>query len=206
MNYGQVKNQVLKLLDQYSVAGNEVEPSYNNQQDYLNRIPGLVNDAVMEIATTVRKIPTVMGLCELPYEDLGEAYRYQLPRDFYQLISGGVVKTRGGTVLHTNLYQTQGRSFLIVPKAEAGDCSIEYYRYPMLLADRPKDTDELDNAPETHFAVPYYAAAFLASRDDPYLCALLNNKYDDKLAAMGAGLNAEVSQVSDVYGFGGVTG
>ena len=57
MTYEQVKNQTLKLLNQYSVAGNKVEGSYNNQADYLKRIPELVNDAMVEIATTARKIP-----------------------------------------------------------------------------------------------------------------------------------------------------
>ena len=39
MTFEQVQNQVLKLLNQYSVAGALVAPAYNNQQDYLNRVP-----------------------------------------------------------------------------------------------------------------------------------------------------------------------
>ena len=96
MNYGQVRDQVLKLLNQYSIAGAQVSPSYNNQQDYLNRIPGLVNDAVMEIATTARKIPALIRLDDLEHEEKGKEIWYELPEDFYQLVSGSVVQAREG--------------------------------------------------------------------------------------------------------------
>ena len=45
MTYGQVRDHVLMLLNQYTIAGSAVEPSYNNQQDYLARIPALVSTA-----------------------------------------------------------------------------------------------------------------------------------------------------------------
>ena len=66
MVYRELKNQVLKLLNQYTMAGAAVSDLYNNQMDYINRIPGLANDAMMEIATTVRKIPATMELRLLP--------------------------------------------------------------------------------------------------------------------------------------------
>lgn len=203
MNYGQVKDQVLKLLNQYTVAGSKVASSYNNQQDYIERIPMLVNDAVMEIATTARKIPALFNLGNLESVDLGAQVRYQLPDDFYQFVSGSVVTTKEGAVLHTNQFGMQGRKHLIIPKDEAGDYTVEYYRYPVLLSDEPDVSEELDNEPETHFAVPFYVAAFLVSHDDPFLCSLFSNKYADKLAKMGAGVTAEVRTTSDVYQFFG---
>lgn len=203
MNYGQVKDQVLKLLNQYTIAGAKVESSYNNQQDYIERIPMLVNDAVMEIATTARKIPALFSLGSLPQVDLGAQVRYQLPDDFYQFISGSVVTTKEGAVLHTNQFVVQGRKHLIVPKNEAGDYSVEYYRYPALLSGKPDESEELDNEPETHFAVPFYVAAFLVAHDEPFLCSLFSNKYADKLAKMSTGVTAEVRQTGDVYQFFG---
>lgn len=203
MNYGQVRDQVLKLLNQYTAAGNPVADSYNNQADYLARIPGLVNDAVMEIATTARKIPATLNLGELYPEEVGGQVRYELPGNFYQFVSGSVVKTHTGKLLHTNQYSTQGRKFLLVPKGEAGDYTVTYYRYPELLGEEPRDTDELDNAPETHYAVAFYVAAYLVNHDDFSLSALFNNAYEDKLAKMGPGVSAEVRRVADVYGFFG---
>lgn len=203
MNYGQVKDQVLKLLNQYTIAGSKVASSYNNQQDYVERIPTLVNDAMMEIATTARKIPAVLSLNSLDREDLGDHVRYHLPDDFYQFVSGSVVTTKEGRVLHTNCFGIQGRKILLIPSSEAGDLCVEYYRYPNLLPDVPDDDEQLDNEPETHFAIPFYVAAYLVSHDDLTLCALFNNTYEAKLAKMSAGVTAEVRTVDDVYQFFG---
>ena len=203
MTYEQVKNATLKLLNQFTMAGVPVAGSYNNQQDYLNRIPTLVNDALMEISTTAKKITVLQNLRSLPREDLGKQVRYELPGDFYQLVSGSVVTTQEGKVLHTNQYSTQTSKYLLVPKEEAGDYTVAYYRYPQLLPETPAADDELDNDPETHFAIPYYVAAMLVIHDDAFLYASFYNKYEDKLAKMGPGLTAEIDATQDVYAFFG---
>lgn len=201
MTYGQVRDQVLKLLNQYSVAGTLVPGSYNNQQDYLNRIPELVNDAMVEIATTARKIPATVRLSDMRSECTGQEVIYELPGDFYQFQSGSVVRTVEGRTLHTNSYATKGKNYLLVPARESGDYTITYYRYPYLLSSRPDDKDELDNAPETHYAVAFYVAAYLADYDDMALGALLHNAYEDKLNKMQSAVFAEVRPVEDAYQF-----
>lgn len=205
MTFEQVQNQVLKLLNQYSVAGALVAPAYNNQQDYLNRVASLANDAVMEIATTARKIPATLDLSTLGSEDAGDWVRYELPEDFYQFKTGDtLLTTDDGHLLHTNRYTISGQKYLLVPKREIEEGSsytITYYRYPRLLSDKPAPTDELDNAPETHYAVPFYVAAFLVIHDDNFLFASFYNKFEDKLAKMSAGLSVEARSVDDVYNF-----
>lgn len=205
MTFEQVQNQVLKLLNQYSVAGTPVAPAYNNQQDYLNRVASLANDAVMEIATTARKIPATLDLSTLGSEDAGDWVRYELPEDFYQFKTGDtLLTTDDGHLLHTNRYTISGKKYLLVPKREIEEGSsytITYYRYPRLLSDKPAPTDELDNAPETHYAVPFYVAAFLVIHDDNFLFASFYNKFEDKLAKMSAGLSVEARSVDDVYNF-----
>ena len=206
MTFEQVQNQVLKLLNQYSVAGTLVAPAYNNQQDYLNRVASLANDAVMEIATTARKISATLDLSTLGSEDAGDWVRYELPEDFYQFKTGDtLLTTDDGRLLHTNLYTISGKKYLLIPKREIEEGSsytITYYRYPRLLSDKPAPTDELDNAPETHYAVPFYVAAFLVIHDDNFLFASFYNKFEDKLAKMSAGLSVEARSVDDVYNFG----
>lgn len=203
MNYTELKSQVLKLLNQYSVAGKQVASSYNNQQDYLSRIASLANDAIMEIATTGRKIPATISLGTLEREDLGQMSRYELPENFYQFKTGStMVTTNEGEVLHTNLYSLDGKKYLLIPNRELEDgksYSLTYYRYPTLLSAKPDDTDELDNEPETHVAVAFYVAAFLVIHDDNFLYASFYNKYEDKLQKMGAGYSAEVIAADDLY-------
>ena len=201
MTYEQVKNLTLKLLMQYSIAGNTVEPAYNNQEDYILRIPGLVNDAVMEIATTVRKIPEFADLSTAPKEEFGNQVRVTLPDDFYQFMSGSVMKTKRGELVHTNAFRIQGKNYMLLPKDELETYQIIYYRYPKQLSDDPNNEDELDNVPETHNAIPYYVASMLVSYDDAFLCSLLMNAYNDKVQKMYPDIAAEVHPTGDSYGF-----
>lgn len=48
--YGDIKRFTLELIDQYSAAGETVSPAYNNQADYIGRIPNLINAALTQIA------------------------------------------------------------------------------------------------------------------------------------------------------------
>jgi hypothetical protein len=190
------------LLNQYTVAGTQVPSSYNNQQDYINRIPALANDAMREIATTMRKIPAQLDLADLEPEDLGEMLRYELPSDFYNFKSGGTsITTDDGTILHTSRYSYYGKKYILIPKAEAGDYTITYFRYPTDLPEKPSDDVELDNEVETHDAAAYYVAAFLVIDDDAFKYAAFYNKYEDKLAKMGPGTSIEMLPVADAYGF-----
>jgi hypothetical protein len=201
MTYKEVREHVLKLLNQYTSAGTLVPEAYNNQADYLDRIPSFINAAVLEIATTVRKIPEQLDLDILPREDLGEHYRFQLPADFYQFKSGDTVVTEDGRVLHTNQYMMLGQRYLIMPKEEAEDCRVIYYRYPYLPEGKPDDAAVLDNVPETHYAVPFYVAALLVAHDDAFLCSLFMNKYTDKLQNMTPDITAEARATEDAYSF-----
>ena len=188
------------LLNQYSVAGQKVATSYNNQQDYLNRIPSLANDAMMEIATTQRKISAMFDLADLEGEDLGQMTRFLLPDDFFQFCTGDTqVVTNDGLVLHTNKYSTPGQDYLLIPNEELEDNRhyyITYYRYPTLLSEKPNDTDMLDNEPETHEAVAFYVAAFLVIHDDNFQFSAFYNKYEDKLSRFGQGYTVEYQPVS----------
>lgn len=201
MTYKQVKDLTLQHIMQFSVAGSEVPAVYNNQQDYLARIPGLVNDAVMEIATTVRKIPEFLDLSSAEKEEFGNQVRVTLPDDFYQFMSGSVMRTKRGNLVHTNAFHIQGKNYMLLPKDELENYHIIYYRYPKLLAENPAADDEIDNVPETHNAIPYYVGAMLVSYDDAFLCSLLMNAYNDRLQKMYPDIAAEVHPTDDRYGF-----
>ena len=205
MTYGQVKSYILQLLNQETIAGGTVADNYNCQADYLLRIPHLINDAMTEIATTARKIPAVLDLSEIPPEEFGDRLRYQLPDDFYQFKSGGSLQLADGRVVRTEVVRMQGGRFLLLPRRPAGQVTVEYWRYPHLLSETPDELDELDNEPETHQAVAYYAAAQMASHDNAFLYASLYNKYEDKLEKMSGGVWGDLGGVEDAYS-GGMTG
>ena len=81
MTYGELKSRVLELIFSYSVAGSEIPATYNNQQDYINMIPGLGNNAQMDIATTVKRLPERKALREMIYTERGGKFYYELPTD-----------------------------------------------------------------------------------------------------------------------------
>lgn len=65
MNYAWARDFTLQLMNQYSTAGAKVPESYNNQADYLVRIPKLLDDAQYYVATTAGKMREMVELDEL---------------------------------------------------------------------------------------------------------------------------------------------
>lgn len=201
MKYAEIKREVLSHINQYTMAGSPVAPSYNNQADYLIRIPVLLNEALVNIRTLVKPNPVVY-----PLED-GEPYggmvRYELPEDFWSLRTGGVSVIRDGKFQRTNEYRLQGKKYILAP----GDDSytVEYYRYPeqLPLDNTLTDDYELDEDREVIQTATYYASAYLVLQEDEFAFAGLYNDYESRLGRISPGITAEVHSVDDAYGFGG---
>ena len=198
MKYGEIKREVLAHINQYTMAGSKIAPYYNNQEDYLNRIPNLINEALVNIRTLVKPIPVVFALTEgIPY---GGMMRYQLPEDFWSLRSGGVTVIRDGQFRRTNQYRLQGRQYVLVPQ-DGGSYTVEYYRYPeQLPTEGLTDDYELMEDLEVLQAATYYAAANLVMLEDEFAYASLYNDYESRLGRISPGVTAEVGTVEDVYG------
>ena len=198
MKYADIKRAVLSHINQYTMAGAQVAQTYNNQADYLNRIPVLLNEALVNIRTLVKPIPVV-----LPLEN-GEPYggmmRYELPTDFWSLRSGGVSVIRDGKFRKTNQYRLQGKKYILVP--EDGSYTVEYYRYPVQLPldNTLTDSYELDEDPEVIQAATYYASAYLVLQEDEFAYATLYNDYESRLGRISPGVTAEVQPIEDSYG------
>ena len=201
MLYSDIKRATLSHIYQYSVTGVPIASSYNNQADYLNRIPLCINEALVNIRTLVKPEPVLF-----PLED-GEAYggmiRYELPGDFWSLRSGGVSVIRNGRFERTNEYKLQGKKYILVPMGTGGYYSVEYYRYPEQLPLDADDDYDLDEDLEVIQAATYYAAANLVLQEDEFVYASLYNDYETRLGHISRGIAVEVSAVQDAYGFSG---
>lgn len=201
MKYAEIKREVLGHINQYSMAGTPVAASYNNQADYLSRIPLLINEGVLNVCTLVKPIPVVYPLTE--GEDYGGMVRYELPEDFWTLRSGGVTVVRNGQFQRTNDYRLQGRKTILTPKGAEGTYTVEYYRYPNQLPIDGTLTDdfELEEDREVIQTATYYASANLVMQEDEFAYASLYNDYESRLGRITPGVTMEVGPVADVYGF-----
>lgn len=201
MKYADIKHEVLSHINQYTMAGTPVAASYNNQADYLNRIPVLMNEGLVNICTLVKPIPVILPLTD--GENYGGMVRYRLPDDFWTLRTGGVTVIRDGQFRHTNNYRLQGRKYILIPAGTEGDYSVEYYRYPHQLPTGSALTDdfELDEDLEVIQAATYYAAANLVMQEDEFAYASLYNDYESRLGRLTPGTVVEVGPVEDAYGF-----
>lgn len=202
MNYAWARDFTLELINQYSIAGVRIEDSYNNQADYIKRIPKLLDDAQMYVATNAGKIRAITSMKSLARQKMGEWILYQLPKDCWQVCSGGIIRTDGPVLHRYHRYHLVGDSGIAVPGELDGDMMLEYYRYPALLGPEPMDEEPLDNTPEAQMALPYYVAAHIVMHDNAFAYQALYNEFEAKLARLGERLQTDVNVVEDSYDAG----
>lgn len=204
MDYKWVKDYALELLNQYSNAGAVTPETYNNQADYLARIPKLVNDAQVYVATSVGKIRAVEELSNLSCDDNGKWLVYTMPRDFWQMCSGGLIRyDEDNELKRCHLYQIIGSDRIAVQKNASPNMSVEYYRLPRPLGDVPKDDEPLDNTIPAQMALPYYVAAHLVMYDNAFAYQALMNEFETRLARLAETPSVVYGTVEDTYSTAG---
>ncbi len=200
MNYGQLKDFTLQLINRYSMAGGKIAESYNNQQDYINRIPALVNDALIYISSSYRRIPAQRLIVPEEGEDYGEYLRFMLPEDCLTVRPGGMLRPLGRDSRSFVSYMLQEPDMLLVSKQLTEPVVLEYYRRPQLLEEKPADAQGLDAGPEVLMATAYYAAAHLVIQDDAFIYAALYKEFENKLARLIVQPQSEPRPTPDCYG------
>ncbi|NCC85091.1 MAG: hypothetical protein EOM03_13325 [Clostridia bacterium] len=203
MNYGQVRDTALRLINSESIAGTTIPTSYNNQADYLAAIPQLVDDAQLYIATTVRRLHATVALASLPSAAFGAAYTaYTLPSDFWRLLEAGLFDASDATVSRFQQYKLIDDNKLLLPVGVSTEnLFVEYFRFPRSVGAEPADATELDNALDTQMAVPYYVAAHLIMYDDAFRYSALYNEWETRLGRLGESVRMTPDAVVDVYTF-----
>lgn len=202
MTYGEARDKTLQLINQYSLGGQPIPSSYNDQQDYINRIPGLLNDAMVFVATGIRPV------CE--YEKLnfkyacrmGDWYRFELPSDFYEMDTSGLLVVDGDRAYYTTDYKLVSNAFMLVPFIR-GEVTMVYHRMPTLLPAKPDEDMELSCEPVVQQALPYYAASQLVMQDDAYAQSSLYSEWQNRISLLKPKLHPERGIVEDAYGMDG---
>ncbi len=200
MTFAQLKRDALSLINQYSIAGRAIEPTYNNQADYLLRIPTFADDAQILIATTAKPIPAAVRLSNLDSEQIGDARLYTMPENFFKFRTPGILDITspdaGRIPIEGYIMDSQ---FLLSGKCDPNNLVVEYYRYPSLLGENPKDEDKLDNTEDVQRIIPYYVAAHLVMYDDSYTHSSLHNEFETRLARLTRSVVTTVEPITNVY-------
>ena len=192
MTYGELRDFVLQLLNRYSISGEQIPDSYNDQADIKARIPHLVRDGLLYMATSCRRLRETAPLTHP--EQVEGGFLYQLPDDCYQPV-GGLLRKDGGRCSDYRL--VGGRQIMVT---QPGRYLVEYFRYPSVVRLDPDDDEFLDCPPEAQTALAYYVASHLAMEDNNYLHGVLYNEFEMKMLRLQEGAVAQCGTVEDVYG------
>lgn len=158
--YRELKRKVLELINQYSVGGAAVSPDYNNQSDYIGRIPGLINDALQRIRTEARPRVDVRSFSNGGTR-YGDMTLYSLPQEYRVVKTGGVYRISDGKFEPFGGYRLLGEQSILFP-ADGASYMMEYYCAPDYIPEDPDDESGTDEDPEILTAACYFAAAMLS--------------------------------------------
>ena len=200
MNYGDFKKRVLMLINQYTIAGNDIALSYNNQYDYIVKIPSLLDSVQRYLATTTRPIYAEFRLDWDKAEQKEGFYIFKMPEDFWQLIGRGLPVMCAGEFTMYHRYKWMGKDKLVIPAQDKADMTVHYYRYPVPVPMKPEDDYELENHPDAQEAAAYYVAANLVMHDNAFAYSALYNEYESRRQQMYERPQAEYDRIEEMYG------
>lgn len=199
MDYKWARDFTLELINQYSIAGSEIPDSYNNQADYIKRIPKLLDDAQMYVATTSGRIRATERLENMRCAEEGGWLVYTMPWDFWQMCSSGFVRYDGPRLHRYHRYHQLSKNKFAVTKPLDGDIMVEYYRYPRMLGPDPDEDTPLDNTVEAQMVLPYYVAAHIVMHDNAFAYQALYNEFETRLARLAETPQTDINIVEDAY-------
>lgn len=208
MTYSEFEKLVLRHIDQYSVAGDVVPDTYNNQIDDRQRIVELCNIALRTIATQGEKITDIIDPDKYDGKhDLKNGWtQIDMPSDFYAVHTGIPKFEREWWFdhRHQNFVQSMHYRYLnnrsiLVPTRELHKMLIEYFRFPRTV--RGNADEVLDCSESAAQAASYYVASQLVREENAYLYQALNNEFESMMARLEKPISTEYSETEDVYGF-----
>jgi len=204
MTYGEFKDRVLQLIFSYSIAGDEIELSYNNQEDYVKQIPALLSTA-QSYVYQIKTFEDCVKLKDLMHEEFDDyTMLYHLPDDCLAMIPGLIVPRRSGygrPVERNTDYKLFGGDKLLVSKHVPDEAILEYEKRGVPVPANVPDTYLLKNTDEVNEILPFYVAAFLVLYDDAFRYAALYNEFETRLQRLRTNPTyVETTEVFDAYG------
>lgn len=219
MNLNEIAEMSLQLINQYSVSGQIIPDTYNNQADYLVRIPHLANDGIVYMGTgNVKQIGTYVFTQKADKSPNAVFKSYSMPSAFFRPYGSSVPYIIGKGQVPTSEYMWLGsRELLLSPHIE-GQIKIDYYRYPSLFSTEfvPSVVDEegnvitpwsykdgtveVDLPLEAQYALPYYIGSHLISQDFLNESYILMNEFELKMARISTYPVVDVESAEDTYG------
>lgn len=206
MTIANCMDAALQLLNQYSIAGALVPLSYNDQNDTMLRMLNLINDAQMQIATTVKPITDYIEVATEP--DATRSFmEVVMPEGFYDLEAVYLTPKRGDREMMSidaRRYKRIGDDTILLPTRPEGTYRIDYSRYPERY-DSETDVGNtvLDNTPDTHEIIPYYIAAMIAVDENPKTYYAMYNVWETRLSRLGMKKpHAVPTVIDDEYNLG----
>lgn len=187
MNLGEIKNRVLKLINEYSDRGNLI-PKGNNF-DYLTRMNSFIDMAQSEISQQV-KIPALAT-----FTSSSESFNmatYTLPADLKELnsIYFNDMGFYDYYIIGNTLYYREYK----------GEFRISYYKYPEHINDLTPDALELDVCIEGQQIIPLYVASNLLLDEYPDMSDNLMAQYMARLMKLKPN-QSSISTIVNVYGW-----
>lgn len=200
MTYLDFKNRVLMLINQYTMAGADIALSYNNQADYVKKIPSLLNSALRYLATTNRPIYACQPLDWDAAEEREGFFIFKMPEDFWQLLGRGIPVLKAGELTMYHNYRWMGRDRMVIPAKDRAEMDLHYYRYPKVVPTKPDDNYELDGEVDAQEAAAYYVAANLVMHDNAFAYSALYNEFESRRQQMYERPQTEYDRIEDLYG------
>lgn len=204
MTYGELKNRALQLIFSYSIAGDPIQLTYNNQEDYVKQIPALLSAAQSEVYQ-IKRIEDVILLKDLTAEefDNNDTILYHLPDDCLRMKPGLIIprgRSHGRVYDRFTEYRLFGGTKILVPKGLPDDTLLEYEKCALPIPQNVQDNYVLKNPEYVNDILPYYVAAYLVLYDDAFRYAALYNEWETRLQRLAPNPTyVEVAPIQDVY-------
>ncbi len=189
MNIKQIKEQALQILDAYSENGYVISESKPEKADYILRINGLINQALLRIITVYPYIKR-LDLEGMESESAYDGVHYILPQDFLSL---NYIKKRSpeewGEGEFTVFAHSEYGKELITPYLPPPICY--YSALPALIEGNASEQTEIDVHEAGARLIPLYVAGMLILEESPSLSTRLLNQFEAMLAQrIGEGVRA----------------